>query len=700
MGKAVEKSPSTDVFKNLFGNLKKGGLSLFSNNPFQRKLEKDVPQRNGVDGLKTGAEEDGPLAQGKRKFKVQNDENTDQRKKKSESDDGNLGRGTKKTNADNEIAHSDDGNLGQWKEKTKADTEFNEILHQGKKKKADNENEDPSFSNENSSNDEKKKKKKKKKNKNSVGEDTDGKEIPDHFDEERENLSHKMQAERDKNDVLNSRKRKDAVAEELVQTKKEKKKKIALQEIQQPVQEGQIGDFQETPARKHIKRMFEEQGIDEPSKKIKVNHWNSQFHMGQKGADGLGNGLTVSNGVQADGTEKANLRKRKRDAIEDEYEARHGMEAVESLTKEEVIAKKTIGKRKRDDDVADMVAKKQTFDDGEKLQRTIFIGNLPLHVKRKRLIKEFSQFGDVESIRLRSVPILDSKLPRKSAILKGQINDSVSSVHAYVVFKDEVSAHAALSHNMVEFCGNHIRVDRAHPPCKKLRGGNTSIYDNKRTVFVGNLPFDVKDEELYRLFIGIKPLESNVEAVRVIRDPQTSMGKGIAYVLFKTMDAAKLAVKKNQFKLRDRNLRLCRARPDSNPKVKPDSTPRARSDTSSLNRLSGKRPAESELMSNGSSKKKTKCTPSYQGTKASKIDGRPGKGIGLTSINKDGNNFKKLYSPHANDPKPRKFKRPAVTARRAEPSQSAGPSHSGKKRKLSVEGRTGYSKSPKKARAH
>lgn len=112
--------------------------------------------------------------------------------------------------------------------------------------------------------------------------------------------------------------------------------------------------------------------------------------------------------------------------------------------------------------------------------------------------------------------------------------------------------------------GNHIRVDRACPPRKKLKEDSSPLYDNKRTVFVGNLPFDVKvrfvilkdsciifflclmaskylciltclqDEEIYKLFCGIKNLETSVEAVRVIRDPGSSQGKGIAYVLFKT----------------------------------------------------------------------------------------------------------------------------------------------------------------------
>ena len=44
----------------------------------------------------------------------------------------------------------------------------------------------------------------------------------------------------------------------------------------------------------------------------------------------------------------------------------------------------------------------------------------------------------------------------------------------------------------------------------------------------------MQDEELYKLFCGISNLESSIEAVRVIRDPHLNIGKGIAYVLFKT----------------------------------------------------------------------------------------------------------------------------------------------------------------------
>ena len=43
-----------------------------------------------------------------------------------------------------------------------------------------------------------------------------------------------------------------------------------------------------------------------------------------------------------------------------------------------------------------------------------------------------------------------------------------------------------------------------------------------------------QDEELYQLFSSFNNLKDCIEAIRVVRDPGTSMGKGIAYVLFTT----------------------------------------------------------------------------------------------------------------------------------------------------------------------
>ncbi|KAL0409279.1 UNVERIFIED_CONTAM: RNA-binding protein 34 [Sesamum radiatum] len=350
--------------------------------------------------------------------------------------------------------------------------------------------------------------------------------------------------------------------------------------------------------------------------------------------------------------EKKKKKKRKRDEVEAEYEARRY--GVMDETKESKGESGVLGeKRKKMENPEDTMVPKEGFDDESKLLRTVFVGNLPLKLKKKEIVNEFAKFGEVESVRIRSVPIIDGKMPRKGAVIKKRINENGDSVHAYVVFKTEESAQASLAHNMALVGGNHIRVDRACPPRKKLKGDNSPLYDNKRTVFVGNLPFDVKDEELYKLFTSIKNLETSIEAVRVIRDPGSSLGKGIAYVLFKTkieyhfflhfdfgtlveffelarlttdsvlgmvkargedmeQDAANFVVKKHNLKLRDRELRLSHAKPNDT------SSKRKNSLQPDTNSSSAKKSAVGSRTPDDSNKVKAKANLSYQGLRASK----------------------------------------------------------------------------------
>ncbi|TVU44216.1 hypothetical protein EJB05_03652, partial [Eragrostis curvula] len=346
-------------------------------------------------------------------------------------------------------------------------------------------------------------------------------------------------------------------------------------------------------------------------------------------------------------------RKRKRDEVAAGRERpAHGAAAEETPA---------VGaKRKAPDDVAVAAAgageeDDDAFDDESKMLRTVFVGNLPLRTKRKTLIKEFAAFGEVESVRIRSVPVCDSKIPRKGAIMKGKVNEAVDNVHAYIVFKEEQSARAALAHNMALLGGNHIRVDMACPPRKKLKGEGP-LYDRKRTVFVGNLPFDVKDEELYQLFCGSSGSEGNVEAIRVIRDPNSSLGKGFAYVLFKTREAANSIARKRDMKIRDRILRLSHAKPV-------DTTPKKTADAGKLKRgpklKEVSTPGSKSSESSDKAKRKAQDL-SYQGLRSSKSGV-----VKKTKVNQRPASEGKQGKNNDAGPSARKDKRPAVAARKA-----------------------------------
>ncbi|KAK6947403.1 RNA recognition motif domain [Dillenia turbinata] len=420
-------------------------------------------------------------------------------------------------------------------------------------------------------------------------------------------------------------------------------------------------------------RLEDSDNVEEVKKSKKSEELNklAMLEIGRREAGDADSGMEL-NGV--DGSKKR--KKRKREEIEEEYEAKnYGIAAKEEGEKRVVVGEK----RKKMDDPGESMVEKEGFDDENKLSRTIFVGNLPLKVKKKVLLKEFSQFGEIESIRIRSVPILDSKLSRKGAILQGKINESADSVHAYIVFKVEQSAQASLSQNLALVGGNHIRVDKACPPHKKLRGDDAPLYDPKRTVFVGNLPFDVKDEEIYKLFRGIKDLESSIEAVRVIRDPQTGAGKGIAYVLFKSRGAANMVIKKRNLKLQDRELRLSHARSDSTPSKRKNPSP------TNAGGSPAKKLTPDTRSQNGNGGVKMKGAASYQGLRASKSD-IPKKGkkksIQSSKVRPMPEKQKKANLYEGNR---QKGKRPAVAARKAKADalKNGGSSgQAGKKRRL------------------
>jgi RNA recognition motif-containing protein len=92
----------------------------------------------------------------------------------------------------------------------------------------------------------------------------------------------------------------------------------------------------------------------------------------------------------------------------------------------------------------------------------------------------------------------------------------------------------------------HLRVDLAASPQK----------NEENTVFLGNLPFDVKDEELWEEFKEF----GEIDYVRVVRDPHSFQGKGIAYVCFKEKRGAKRAIAKNNSEFKGRRIRVDKCR--------------------------------------------------------------------------------------------------------------------------------------------
>lgn len=182
---------------------------------------------------------------------------------------------------------------------------------------------------------------------------------------------------------------------------------------------------------------------------------------------------------------------------------------------------------------------------------TIFVGNVPITESIKTVTKFFKSYGEIESVRLRSVPISGAKvdeagnqnLVRKVCVNSKQFGEQKGSFNAYVRFGDATSATEALQANNSLFGSRHVRVDRVHP----------TLFDPRRSIFLGNLPHYADEEELREYFAkSLANGHDDIEGLRIIRDPNTLVGKGIGYLLLKDRDAVfkALQLDKSVFKKR------------------------------------------------------------------------------------------------------------------------------------------------------
>ncbi len=227
----------------------------------------------------------------------------------------------------------------------------------------------------------------------------------------------------------------------------------------------------------------------------------------------------------------------------------------------------------------------KTDEELEKAARTVFLSNVSVDcinskAAEKTLKRHLESFiadladnkppHKIESIRFRSTAF-SSSLPKRAAFAKKETMEATTkSTNAYAVYTTKIAAREAVKRlNGSVLLNRHLHVDwLAHP----------NKVDNRRCVFVGNLPF-VDDESK-----GVEPEEGKkkkipadieeglwqqfgkcgkIENVRVIRDAQTRIGKGFAYVQFTDENGVEAALQLNEKKfppMLPRVLRVTRCR--------------------------------------------------------------------------------------------------------------------------------------------
>jgi nucleolar protein 12 len=226
--------------------------------------------------------------------------------------------------------------------------------------------------------------------------------------------------------------------------------------------------------------------------------------------------------------------------------------------------------------------------DPEVLARTAFVGNVPVSVKRKDLKRLFKPFGDIESVRLRGVIADVPNLPKKTALLARRLHKNCDALLAYVVFKaatEESEVPSKPSEPSVEKDVQAMRTatpNHSEPTIavkKACAGLNLTILQDKhirvtpaahtrgplrQSVFLGNLPFDITEEELILLFQPIAVAAGCIlVGVRVTRDKETGMGRGVGFASFDDELGVRTVINMgDELKIRDRVIRVERATKD------------------------------------------------------------------------------------------------------------------------------------------
>lgn len=147
---------------------------------------------------------------------------------------------------------------------------------------------------------------------------------------------------------------------------------------------------------------------------------------------------------------------------------------------------------------------------------------------------------------------------KRIAFIRGELHDEAGSVHAYVVLAHPVpdtspkvtvmdpteAAALIVSHSDgKQFMERTLRVDRVGSKRGDTAGDRAQSLDPRLTVFVGGVDFAAKEEDLRTFFEallaaekGVAPTSSWVKSVRIVRDRDTQLGKGFAYVRFTVSD--------------------------------------------------------------------------------------------------------------------------------------------------------------------
>ncbi|KAK6342806.1 hypothetical protein TWF718_008193 [Orbilia javanica] len=152
--------------------------------------------------------------------------------------------------------------------------------------------------------------------------------------------------------------------------------------------------------------------------------------------------------------------------------------------------------------------------------KRVYVGNISYGIRGEDLEREFGEFGKVLSAKV----VYD---PR-----------GLSKGFGYIEFEEQAAATAAVQkmHGLI-VDGRRINVQYVLRPDRDNSGSSGEPNPPSRTLFIGNLSFDITDKDLNELFAGVR----NCTDVRVAIDRRTGQPRGFAHADFVDVASAEAA---------------------------------------------------------------------------------------------------------------------------------------------------------------
>jgi len=172
----------------------------------------------------------------------------------------------------------------------------------------------------------------------------------------------------------------------------------------------------------------------------------------------------------------------------------------------------------------------------ERNTRTVFIGSISDNANEQTLRDILGQYGNIQSVKFLWTD-------RTYGIHKGV---------AFVEFSNTEEAHAALASSGTDIDGKAIRVSMASEKPEQRQRTPRNFQDPAKTVYVGNVSFEVTEDELRQAFGTC----GNISHIRIPKYQDTGKPRGFAYVSFDTEEAKENALQCNGMDFGGRPLRV------------------------------------------------------------------------------------------------------------------------------------------------